>query len=33
MYSAKEIAEWFLNKNRIQMNFEDSEFITNIKFI
>lgn len=31
IYSAKEIAEWFLNKNRIQMNFEDSEYITNLK--
>lgn len=31
IYSAKEIAEWFLNKNRIQMNFEDAEYITNLK--
>lgn len=31
MYKAKDIAEWFLNKNRIQMNFEDSEYITNLK--
>lgn len=31
MYTAKNIAEWFLNKNRIQMNFEDSEYITNLK--
>ncbi|MCI8640697.1 MAG: SocA family protein [Clostridia bacterium] len=31
MYSAKDIAEWFLNKNRVQMNFEDSEYITNLK--
>ncbi len=31
MYSAKDIAEWFLNTNRIQMNFEDSEYITNLK--
>lgn len=31
MYSAKNIAEWFLNKNRILMNFEDSEYITNLK--
>lgn len=31
MYKAEEIAEWFLNKNRIQMNFEDSEYITNLK--
>lgn len=31
MYNAKDIAEWFLNKNRIQMNFEDSEYITNLK--
>jgi len=30
-YSAKDIAEWFLNKNRIKMNFEDSEYITNLK--
>lgn len=30
-YTAQEIAEWFLNKNRIQMNFEDSEYITNLK--
>lgn len=30
-YSAENIAEWFLNKNRIQMNFEDSEYITNLK--
>lgn len=30
-YSAEDIAEWFLNKNRIQMNFEDSEYITNLK--
>lgn len=31
MYKAKDIAEWFLNTNRIQMNFEDSEYITNLK--
>lgn len=31
MYKAKDIAKWFLNKNRIQMNFEDSEYITNLK--
>lgn len=30
-YKAKDIAEWFLNKNRVQMNFEDSEYITNLK--
>jgi len=30
-YNAEDIAEWFLNKNRIQMNFEDSEYITNLK--
>ena len=30
-YKAEEIAEWFLNKNRTQMNFEDSEYITNLK--
>lgn len=30
-YKAEDIAEWFLNKNRIQMNFEDSEYITNLK--
>lgn len=30
-YRAEDIAEWFLNKNRIQMNFEDSEYITNLK--
>ena len=30
-YKVEEIAEWFLNKNRIQMNFEDSEYITNLK--
>lgn len=30
-YSAEDIAEWFLNKNRVQMNFEDSEYITNLK--
>ena len=28
---AEDIAEWFLNKNRTQMNFEDSEYITNLK--
>ena len=31
MYKAKDIAEWFLNRNRVQMNFEDSEYITNLK--
>ena len=31
MYDVEDIAEWFLNKNRIQMNFEDSEYITNLK--
>lgn len=31
MYNAKDIAEWFLNQNRVQMNFEDSEYITNLK--
>ena len=30
-YSAIDIANWFLNENRKQMNFEDSEFITNLK--
>ena len=30
-YNVEDIAEWFLNKNRIQMNFEDSEYITNLK--
>lgn len=30
-YKAQDIAEWFLNKNRTQMNFEDSEYITNLK--
>lgn len=30
-YDAEDIAEWFLNKNRVQMNFEDSEYITNLK--
>lgn len=30
-YRAEDIAEWFLNKNRVQMNFEDSEYITNLK--
>lgn len=30
-YKAKDIAECFLNKNRVQMNFEDSEYITNLK--
>lgn len=30
-YKAGDIAEWFLNKNRTQMNFEDSEYITNLK--
>ena len=30
-YSVEDIAEWFLNQNRIQMNFEDSEYITNLK--
>ena len=30
-YNAQNIAEWFLNKNRVQMNFEDSEYITNLK--
>lgn len=31
MYSALDIAKWFLNVNRAQMNFEDSEYITNLK--
>ena len=30
-YTANDIAKWFLNENRKQMNFEDSEFITNLK--
>ncbi len=30
-YNAINIANWFLNENRKQMNFEDSEFITNLK--
>lgn len=30
-YSAIDIANWFLNENRKQINFEDSEFITNLK--
>ena len=31
MYSALDIAKWFLNINGAQMNFEDSEYITNLK--
>ena len=31
MYSVLDIAKWFLNINRAQMNFEDSEYITNLK--
>ena len=30
-YSAIDISNWFLNENRKQMNFEDSEFISNLK--
>ena len=30
-YSALQIAEWFLNYNRKQMNEEDAEYITNLK--
>lgn len=30
-YSALQIAEWFLNYNRMQMNEEDAEYITNLK--
>ena len=30
-YNAIVIANWFLNENRKQMYFEDSEFITNLK--
>ena len=30
MYNVEDIAEWFLNKNRIQMNFEDSDFINKL---
>lgn len=30
-YSALQIAEWFLNFNRKQMNEEDAEYITNLK--
>lgn len=30
-YNAIDIANWFLNENRILMNFKDSEFITNLK--
>lgn len=30
-YTAEQIAEWFLNRNRREMNFEDSEYITNLK--
>ena len=29
--SANDIANWFLNENRKQLNFEDSEYITNLK--
>lgn len=30
-YTANDIANWFLNENRKQLNFEDSEYITNLK--
>lgn len=30
-YTANDIANWFLNENRIKINFEDSEYITNLK--
>lgn len=30
-YNAIDVANWFLNENRKQMNFEDSEFMTNLK--
>ena len=31
MFKVDDIASWFLNENRKQMNFEDSEYITNLK--
>lgn len=31
MFKVEDIASWFLNENRKQMNFEDSEYITNLK--
>lgn len=31
MFKVEDIADWFLNENRKQMNFEDSEYITNLK--
>ena len=31
MFKVEDIANWFLNENRRQMNFEDSEYITNLK--
>ena len=31
MFKVEDIANWFLNENRKQMNFEDSEYITNLK--
>jgi len=31
IYTANDIANWFLNENRIKINFEDSEYITNLK--
>lgn len=30
-YKADDIAKWFLNENRKQMNFEDAEYITDLK--
>ena len=30
-YNAIDVANWFLNENRKQMNFEDAEYITNLK--
>ena len=30
-YTANDIANWFLNENRKKINFEDSEYITNLK--
>lgn len=31
MFKVEDIASWFLNENRKQINFEDSEYITNLK--
>jgi len=31
VYTANQIAKWFLAENRLRMDLEDSEYLTNLK--